>query len=115
MLLAAVGFCGMLAYGVSQRTREIGIRGAIGVSHGQVIGLVLREGLGKAGLGLVCGLAGALALSRFMTSLLFEVPARDPAAYARVSLRLLGVALLFSSLPVRRAAKIDPLTALPVE
>ena len=115
LLLAAVGIYGVLAYDVSQRTREIGIRGAIGASRGQIVGLILRQGLWKAGLGVACGLAGALGLSRSMTSLLFEVKPGDPLAYVAVSLVLLGVALLASYLPARRAAKIDPLIALRVE
>ncbi|HUJ42770.1 MAG TPA: ABC transporter permease [Opitutaceae bacterium] len=115
LLLAAVGIYGVLAYDVSQRTREIGIRGAIGASRGQIVGLVLRQGLWKAGLGVVCGLAGAFGLSRFMTSLLFDLKPTDPVAYIAVSLLLLGVALLASYLPARRAAKIDPLVALRVE
>ena len=115
LLLAAVGIYGVLSYDVSQRTREIGIRGAVGASRGQIVGLILRQGLWKAGLGLVAGLAGALTLSRFMTSLLFDVKPTDPLAYVAVSLLLLGVALLASYLPARRAAKIDPLVALRVE
>jgi predicted permease len=115
LLLAAVGLYGVLAYDVSQRTREIGIRGAIGATRSQVIGLVLRQGLSRAGLGLACGLAGALGLSRFLTSLLFEVKPSDPVAYVAVSFLMLGVALVASYLPARRAARIDPIVALRVE
>ena len=81
----------------------------------QIVGLVLRQSMWKARAGLVGGLAGALGLSRYMTSLLFDVTAGDPAAYVIVSLLLLAVALLASYLPARRAAQIDPLSALRVE
>jgi len=112
LFLSALGIYGVLAYDVSQRTREIGVRGALGASHGQIVGLILRQGIWKAGLGVVIGLAGSFLLSRYMTSLLFEVKPTDPAVYVAVSLVLIGVALLASWLPARRAAKIDPLVAL---
>lgn len=112
LFLSALGIYGVLAYDVSQRTREIGVRGAIGASHGQIVGLILRQGLWKAGIGVVLGLAGAALLSRYMTSLLFGVKPTEPLVYAAVSLVLLAVALLASWLPARRAAKIDPLIAL---
>jgi predicted permease len=115
LLLSAVGIYGMLAYDVTQRTREIGIRGAIGASRGQILGMILRQGLRKAGLGLVIGLAGALMLSRFMSSLLFDVRPSDPVAFGAVSVLLLLVALLASWLPARRAAKVDPMVALRCE
>jgi predicted permease len=112
LFLSALGIYGVLAYDVSQRTREIGVRGAIGASQGQIIGLILKQGLWKAGVGVVIGLAGASLLSHYMTSLLFGVAPTDPAVYAVVALGLIGVALLASYLPARRAAKIDPLVAL---
>jgi putative ABC transport system permease protein len=112
LFLSALGIYGVLAYDVSQRTREIGIRGAIGASRGQIVGLILGQGMWKTTIGLAIGLAGALLLSRSMTSLLFEVKPTEPAVYAAVSLVLLVVALLASYLPARRAAKIDPLVAL---
>jgi predicted permease len=115
LLLAAVGLYGVLAYDISQRTREIGIRGAVGASRGQIVALILRQGLWKAGLGIGGGLAGALYLSRFLRSLLFDVTPVDPAAYLGVSLLLLGVALLASWLPARRAARVDPVVALRAE
>lgn len=115
LLLSAVGIYGMLAYDVSQRTREIGIRGAIGASRGQIVGLILKQGLWKAGIGLVVGLAGAFYLSRYMGSLLFEVKPSDPPVFAGVSLLLLLVALLASWLPARRASKVDPIIALRCE
>ena len=115
LLLSAVGIYGMLAYDVAQRTREIGIRGAIGASRGQIVTLILRQGLWKTGVGLVIGLGGAFYLSRYMGSLLFEVKPTDPFAFIGVSLLLLLVALLASWLPARRAAKIDPVIALRAE
>jgi ABC-type antimicrobial peptide transport system permease subunit len=112
LFLSALGIYGVLAYDVSQRTREIGVRGAIGASPGQIVGLILKQGLWKAGIGVVIGLVGAALLSHSMTSLLFGVKPTDPAVYAVVSLVLILVALLASWLPARRAAKIDPLVAL---
>jgi predicted permease len=115
LLLAAVGLYGVLAYDVSQRTREIGIRGAIGASQAQIVGLILRQGMGKTGVGLAAGLAGALELTRFLRGQLFDIAAIDPASYAAVMLILLGVALLACWIPARRAAKVDPVIALRAE
>jgi predicted permease len=112
LFLSSLGIYGVLAYDVSQRTREIGVRGAIGASHGQIIGLIIKQGLWKTGVGIALGLAGAFLLSRSMTSLLFGVKPTDPLVYGLVSLVLIVVALLASYLPARRAAKIDPLVAL---
>lgn len=112
MFLSAIGIYGVLAYDVSQRTREIGVRSAIGASRGQITGLILQQGLWKGGIGVVLGLIGAAVLSRFMTTLLFNVRPTDPAVYAAVSLVLIAVALLASYVPARRAARIDPLVAL---
>jgi len=112
LFLSALGIYGVLAYDVSQRTREIGIRGAIGANPNQVVVMVIKQGLWKAGIGLATGLIGAVLLSRYMTSLLFEVQPTDPFVYVAVSLILLLVAILASYLPARRAAKIDPMVAL---
>ena len=112
LFLSALGIYGVLAYDVSQRTREIGVRSAIGASRGQIAGLILRQGLWKGGIGVVLGLIGAALLSRSMTTLLFNVRPTDPAVYAAVSFVLIAVALLASYLPARRAARIDPLIAL---
>lgn len=112
LFLSSLGIYGVLAYDVSQRTREIGVRGALGASHGQIVGLILKQGLWKAGLGVGLGLVGAFLLSRSMTSLLFGVTPTEPLVYAAVSAVLIAVALLASYLPARRAAKIDPLVAL---
>lgn len=112
LFLSALGIYGVLAYDVSQRTREIGIRGAIGASREQIVGLILKQGLWKTGIGIVLGLTGAFLLSRYMTSLLFGVTPTEPVVYVAVSAMLIAVALLASYLPARRAAKIDPLVAL---
>jgi len=115
LFLSSLGIYSVLAYDVSQRTREIGIRGAVGASYGQIVGLILKQGLWKTGIGIVLGLVGTALLSRFMTSLLFETKPTDPVAYIVVSILLLGVGLLASYLPARRAARIDPLVALRSE
>jgi putative ABC transport system permease protein len=115
LILAAVGLYGMLAYDVTQRTKEIGIRGAIGATRGQIVTLILRQGLLKAGLGLVIGLGGAFYLSRFLGSLLYEVEPTDPSVFAGVAILLLLTAVLASWLPARRAARVDPMVALRCE
>ena len=115
LFLSALGIYGVLAYDVSQRTREIGVRSAIGASRGQIANLILRQGLWKGGIGVVLGLIGAALLSRSMTTLLFNVQPTESTVYAAVSFVLIAVALLASYLPARRAARIDPLIALREE
>ncbi|MBN1567131.1 MAG: ABC transporter permease [Acidobacteria bacterium] len=115
LLLSAVGIYGVLAYDVSKRTHEIGIRGAIGATRKQIIALILRQGLQKALIGLAIGLVGAFYLSNFMTSLLFEIKPTDPTTYVFVSTLLLCVAVLASYIPALRAAGIDPVSSLRVE
>jgi predicted permease len=115
LFLSAVGIYGVLAYDVSQRTREIGIRGAIGASPGQIVGLVMRQGLVRTGVGLGLGLIGAALLSRFMGDLLFEVKSSDPWTYAAVCALFAVVAALASYFPAQLAAKIDPIEALRAE
>jgi predicted permease len=112
LFLSAIGIYGVLAYDVSQRTREIGIRGAIGASREQIVGLVMRQGLWKTGTGLLIGLAGALVLGHFMVSMLFELKPTDPWSYLLVCLLLASVAIAASYLPARRAARINPIEAL---
>jgi len=112
LFLSALGIYGVLAYDVSQRTREIGVRSAIGASRGQIAGLIVQQGLWKGGIGVALGLIGAAIVSQSMTTMLFNVKPTDPGVYAAVSLVLVSVALLASYLPARRAARIDPLIAL---
>lgn len=115
LILAAVGIYGLLAYDVTQRVKEIGIRGAIGATRGQIVALILRQGLWKTAVGLAIGLVAALYLSRFMRTLLYDVAPTDPLIFAAVTALLLLVALLASWLPARRAARVDPMVALRCE
>jgi putative ABC transport system permease protein len=110
--LAAVGLYGVMAYTVSQSTREVGIRMALGAQVGDVLKLVMRQGLALALAGIAAGLAGAFALTRLMSTLLFEVSATDPVTFVSISLLLVVVALLACWVPARRATRIDPLYAL---
>jgi ABC-type antimicrobial peptide transport system permease subunit len=112
LALAAVGIYGVVAYLVSQRTQEIGIRLAIGADRPQVLGMVLREGLSLALVGIVAGLIGAFALTRLMQSMLYEVRPNDPLTFVAVAAALLLVALAASFLPARRATKVSPTIAL---
>ena len=112
VLLASIGVYGVLAYVVSQRTQEIGVRLAIGASPTDVAALFLREGVALAGLGLIIGSLGALAAGQALTSLLFGVRATDPATFAAVALALAVAAFSASYLPARRAAKVEPMKAL---
>jgi putative ABC transport system permease protein len=112
VLLAAIGVYGVLAYLVSQRTQEIGVRLAIGATPGDVVRLFVREGAGLMLVGVVCGLAGALAVTRALSTLLFGVTTTDPITFAAVAVTLAMVALLASYLPARRAARVDPMAAL---
>ena len=112
LALAAVGIYGVLAYLVSQRTQEIGIRLAIGADRSEVLGMVLRQGLSLAAVGIVAGLIGAFALTRQMQSLLYEVRPNDPMTFVAVAAAVLLIALLASVLPARRAARVSPMIAL---
>jgi putative ABC transport system permease protein len=113
--LAGVGIYGMIAYRVNQRTREIGVYIALGAQHRDVLRLVMKDGVKLALLGIVLGLAGAIALTRLMVSLLFEVKPTDPAILIGVALLLAAVALLACYIPARRALRIHPMTALRCE
>ena len=113
--LAAIGLYGVIAYGVSQRTREIGIRMSLGADSRNVLGVVLRHGLKLAGLGIAIGVPAALGLTRVLMTLLFEVKPTDPLTFIGVSFLLLLVALFASWLPARRASKVDPMEALRYE
>src|SRR3954465_4343207 len=112
LLLAAIGIYGVMAYSVAQRTQEIGIRMALGAQRNDVLGLVVRQGMTLAAVGVVAGLAGAFALTRVLASLLFHVRPDDPTPYLAISFLLIAVAFLACYLPARRAAKLDPVIAL---
>jgi putative ABC transport system permease protein len=115
LLLATIGLYGVISYSVGQRTREIGVRIALGADASAVVGLVVRQGLGLTMAGVIVGLAGAAVGSRAMESMLFEVDRLDPLTFGGVALLLLLVTLLASYLPARRAALVDPVVALRSE
>jgi putative ABC transport system permease protein len=115
LLLAVAGIYGVLAYSVARRTREIGVRIALGASSGNVLGLVLRQAMVTATAGVAAGIVGSFVLTRLMQSLLFEISPTDPLTFAGVTLVLLLVAAVASYLPARRAAKVDPIIALRYE
>src|SRR5690606_23117557 len=112
LVLAAIGVYGVISYGVAQRTREIGIRVALGAQRGDVLAMVVRHGAALAAVGLVAGLTGALALSRCLGSLLFQVSPPDAPTFTAGTVVLAGTALLAAALPARRAAMTDPVAAL---
>ena len=115
LFMAALGLYGVISYAVVQRTQEIGIRMALGAQRRNVLGMVLRQGMALVALGIVAGLAGAVAFGRAMRSLLFNVSPTDPLTFTVISVLLCIVALLACWLPARSATKVDPMEALRYE
>jgi ABC-type antimicrobial peptide transport system permease subunit len=115
LLLATAGIYGVMAYFVTQRTREIGVRVALGAQWSDVLKLILKSGMSLVAIGLIIGLAGALTLTRLMTSLLYEVSPTDPLTFGGVALCVIVATLLACYIPARRAIKVDPLIALRYE
>ena len=113
--LAAIGIFGVTSYSVSQRTREIGIRMALGARTGEVLGNVLGEGLKLIMVGLAIGVVASLSLAQFLKWLLFGVEAYDPVTFAGAALVLLGAGIVACLLPARRATQVDPNVALRCE
>jgi ABC-type antimicrobial peptide transport system permease subunit len=115
LLLAATGIYGVLSSSVAERTREIGVRSALGARRGDILALVLRQGMTLAAVGVLLGLGGALLASRALSALLFGVSRLDPLTYAGVSMLLLIVSACACLVPALRAASIDPVQALRSE
>jgi putative ABC transport system permease protein len=112
LALAAIGIYGVISYAVAQQTREIGIRIALGAAPRRMLSLVLTQGLHRAIAGIALGIAGAAALTRMASTMLFEISPTDPLTFAAISLVLFVVALAATAVPARRAMRIDPLVAL---
>jgi putative ABC transport system permease protein len=112
LLLAAIGVYGVISYSVSQRTREMGVRAALGATRGAQLALVLKSGLALTAIGLAIGLAGTLAVAKLLKSALYGVSAHDPTTLALVSVALGVVALAACYVPAYRATRVDPMVAL---
>jgi putative ABC transport system permease protein len=115
LTLASIGLYGVVAHGVTERMHEIGVRIALGAEQWHVVGMIVRQGLSMALVGTAIGVAGAIALSRWIQSLLFGVTATDPATLAAVVTVLLAVAVVACSVPAWRATRVDPTSALRAE
>jgi ABC-type antimicrobial peptide transport system permease subunit len=114
VLLALIGIYGVIAYSVSQRTQEVGIRRALGAQQSDILWLVVGQGLALTLAGIAIGVGGAFATTRVLQTFLFQVSPTDPATFAGIALFFLVVALAASYIPARRAARIDPMAALRV-
>ncbi len=115
LLLGVVGLYGVIAYAISQHTREIGIRMALGAQRGALTGMFVRQGLVLTGIGVLCGIAAALATMRMMSSLLYRVSPMDPWTYGAATLSILAIAWIAAYVPSRKAAVVDPIHALRAE
>jgi putative ABC transport system permease protein len=115
LIVSAIGTYGVLAYSVSQRTKELAVRMALGADRAGVLRLVVGEGMLVASAGIAAGMAGAMALSRALSSMVFGVSVRDPSTFAAVPLMLAGVALAASAVPAIRASRVSPITALRLD
>ncbi len=115
LLLSVIGIYGVMSYFVQQHTRDIGIRIALGGGRSNVIRMIVGQGMGLVGVGVAVGIGGAIFLTRYMSSVLFEVGTTDVLTFATVSLVMLGIALLACFVPARRAATLDPAMTLREE